>query len=125
MTKEIARLALVMMMALLAVACVTRRPIVGRDIFADRVREIQPGSTTNYEIVESFGPPDGVLHYPDGSQEYRYSYTGWQDRRLELLLYSHTTTEKEHKSLSIHVQNGVVAKVRYSNSANPRENLTR
>jgi hypothetical protein len=125
MTKEITRLVLVMMMALLAVACVTRRPIVGRDIFADRVREIQPGSTTNYEIVEWFGPPDGVLHYPDGSQEYRYSYTGWQDRRLELLVYSHTTTEKEYKSLSIQVQNGVVTKVRYSNSANPRENLTR
>ncbi len=124
MTKEIARLALLMMTALLAVACVTKRPIVGRDIFAERVREIQPGSTTHQEIVEWFGPPDGVLHYPDGSQEYRYSYTGWQDRRLELLVYSHTTTEKEHKSLSIHVQNGVVARMRYSNSANPRENLT-
>jgi len=125
MTKKIVRLALVMMAALLAVGCMTRRPIVGRDIFAERVREILPGSTTHYEIVEWFGPPDGVLHYPDGSQEYRYSYTGWQDRRLELLVYSHTTTEKEHKSLSIHVQNGVVARVRYSNSANPRENLSR
>jgi len=124
MTKEIARLALLMMTALLAVACVTKRPIVGRDIFAERVREIQPGSTTHQEIVEWFGPPDGVLHYPDGSQEYRYSYTGWQDRRLELLVYSHTATEKEHKSLSIHVQSGLVTRVRYSNSANPRENLT-
>lgn len=111
--------------ALLLAACVTRRPIVGRDIAADRVRDIHPGLTTRQEIVEWFGAPDSVLHYPDGGQDYRYSYTGWEDRSVELLVYSHRSTEKEHKSLSIRLRDGVVAHVRFTNSANARENLSR
>lgn len=111
--------------ALLAAACVTHRPIVGRDIPAERVQEIYPGVTAQHEIVEWFGVPDSVLYYPDGSQDYRYSYTGWQDRRLELLVYSRTTTEKEHKSLSIRLRDGLVVHVSFTNSADARENLSR
>jgi len=125
MTKSISRLLLIAMTALLAAACVARRPIVGRDIAPDRVREVRPGTTAQSEVMEWFGPPDSLLHYPDGTQEYRYSYTGWQDRKLGLLVYSRTTTEKEYKSLSIRLKGGLVTRVAYTNSANPKENFSR
>jgi outer membrane protein assembly factor BamE (lipoprotein component of BamABCDE complex) len=125
MLRRTARLAFVLTTVLLAAGCVTRRPIVGRDISAEHVREIYPGSTRQHEVVAWFGAPDRVVHQPDGTQDYQYSYTGWQDRRLELLVYSRTTTEKEHKSLSIRMQDGVVIQVRYTNSANAQQNLSR
>ena len=125
MLKRTARLALVVTMVLLVAGCVARRPIVGRDISAEQVREIYPGSTRQYEVVGWFGSPDRVLHHPDGTQDYQYSYTGWQDRKLELFLYSRTTTEKEHKRLSIRMRDGVVIQVRYTNSANAQQNFSR
>jgi type IV pilus biogenesis protein CpaD/CtpE len=110
---------------LLALGCVARRPIAGRNVPAERVREIVPQTTTEREIVERFGAPDSVLTYPDGSKEFRYSYTGWRDRTVNLLVYSRTTTEKEHKSLSVRLQNGIVTRVAYMNTANPGESISK
>ncbi len=111
--------------ALLLGGCTAHRPIVGRDISTDHVRTIVPQMTTDREVVQWFGTPDSLLHYPDGSQEYRYSYTGWVDHRVPFLVYTRTTTEKEHKSLTVRVQEGVVTGMTYTNTAQPGDNVTR
>lgn len=109
----------------LVLGCTSHRPIVGRDIAVDRVRDIIPQQTTERMIMEWFGAPDSLLHFPDGSQEYRYSYTGWLDREVNLLVYSRTTTEKEHKNLSIRARDGIITRVTFTNTARPKENLSR
>ncbi len=111
---------------LVGAACgVSRRPIVGRDIAVERVRVIVPNETTVREVVDWFGTPDAVLHYPDGSEEYRYSYTGWVDRRVGVPGAARTTTDKEHESLSMRIENGRVTRLHYVNTANPEDNLSR
>jgi hypothetical protein len=112
--------------ALVAAACsVNRRPIAGRDIAVERVRAIVPNETTAREVTDWFGPPDAVLHYPNGSEEYRYSYTGWIDRKVGVPGTARTHTDKEHESLTVRVENGRVTGLRYVNTANPEDNLSR
>ena len=118
--------ALVLRLAgLLAAGCVARRAIVGRDIERDRVKAIRPRVTTTSDIIEWFGTPDSVLHYPDGSRQFRYSYTGWRDRTVHLVLYTRSRTEKEFKNLLIRTQDGVVTQFTYSDSNRPRDNIAR
>lgn len=111
--------------AFFVMGCVSQRPIVGRDIPAGRARDIVAQQTTQQEVVEWFGLPDSLLQFPDGSQEYRYSYTGWLDRKVNMLLYSRTTTEKEYKNLSIRLQDGIVTRVTFTNTAKPKDNFSR
>lgn len=121
----IVRLATVLLLLVMMQGCVTRRPIVGRDIPLERVEAIEPGATTDKDLVEAFGPPDAVLHYPDESQEYRYSYTGWKDRKTSFLLFSRTRTEKEHKNLFVRLHAGVVTGVSYQDALNPQKSFSR
>jgi hypothetical protein len=107
----------------LAPGCAARRPINGRDIGKDQVRAIVPYETTEQEILDWFGRPTSLLRYPDGSKEYAYKYTGWIDRRVNLLVHSRTTTTKEHKKLSVRLDEGRVTGFVYTNSAAPGENV--
>jgi predicted small secreted protein len=123
--RRVRAVAVLVMVAVCTTACVTRRPIAGRDIAATRVRDIVPHETTRDDVIEWFGAPDSVIQYPDGSEEYRYSYIGFRDRRTALSLYAKTTTQKEHKSLAVRLHGGVVIGASYANTARPRENVTK
>ena len=108
------------------IACgVNRRPIVGRDIEVESVRAIVPNETTVQQVIDRFGTPDAVLHYADGSEEYRYSYTGWIDRKVGVPGASHVDTEKEHEALILRIESGRVISFNYLSTANPEDNLAK
>ena len=124
-TTHLPRIALAVGAAIVLVGCVSHRPIRGRDLSTESVREIVVHRTTDEEVLDIFGQPESILEYPDGTQEFRYSYTGWVDRRVNVLIRDRTHTEKEFKRLSIRFRDGVVAQVTYTNTADPSENISR
>lgn len=118
---------------LIAIACslvlgcsyTQRRPITGRDIDPKQVEAIVPKETTKQQLLERFGKPDKVTEQPDGSEEILYDYRGYVEKTNELVVYAKKVTETERKILRVLVKGDVVAEVRYTNSADPSENVSK
>lgn len=114
------------LLVLLAVlGCVTRRALSGRDIAAAQVREIVPHATTRAQVLAWFGEPERIEKASDGSEELVYGYRGSVERTTELLAFAKKTTTEERKTLRVRLQGDLVTEVRYTNSAEPAENLVR
>lgn len=119
--------------AILSVGCnitlppsyVIHRPLHGQDIDPQAVNEIVPGTTTKREIVERFGKPDRTSKNSDGSEEYSFAYSGFIERKSELILWAKSETRDEKKTLRVAFAGDVVSGFAYTNSALPSENLAR
>ncbi len=120
------RLLVVTVAVVIAGACsTTRRPIVGRDIAVERAHTIVPHQTAAADVRTWFGAPDVVLRFTDGTQEYRYTYTGWIDRKIVVMPGAHADTEKEHEALWIRIDGEMVIAVTYTNTADPEKNFSK
>jgi hypothetical protein len=102
-----------------------RRPITGRDIDPKRVEAIVPQETTKPQLLERFGKPDQVTEKPDGSAELLYDYRGYVEKTQELIVYAKKVTETERKILRVLIKGDVVTEVKYTNSADPAENVSK
>ena len=118
-------IAIALIAATVAIACSTvrRRPISGTDLDYDRITQIEPKQTTKSEIEEWFGPAERTIRNDDGTEEARYRYVGFVDRKTEALVYMRNQTEKENKLLRLTLRNGVVEAVEYTDSLQPDRNL--
>ncbi|MGH7859731.1 MAG: hypothetical protein ACREQY_20580, partial [Candidatus Binatia bacterium] len=122
--KRLLSMCIVVVVAVVS-GCTTmrRRPISGQDIDPDQVRQIVPQETTKAQIEEWFGPAEKVVRNADGTEEYRYSYLGYVDRKVEALVYMRKETNKENKYLQLALRDGLVQRVNYTNSLDPDENV--
>jgi hypothetical protein len=125
MMKTVRILAILMAASVLVTACntVRRRPISGTDIDYDKVTQIEPNQTTKSEIEEWFGPAERSIRNDDGSEEVRYRYVGFIDRKTEALVYMRNQTEKENQLLRLTLKDGVVTRVEYTDSLQPDRNV--
>jgi hypothetical protein len=123
--KRHATMALVLLAMFVIAACSTvrRRPVSGTDIDYEHVQQIEPDKTTRSEIEEWFGPPERTIKNDDGSEELRYRYVGFVDRKLEALVYMRNQTEKETELLRLTMEKGVVTGLEFTNSLEPEQNL--
>ena len=121
--KGIAAIAVIAAVTMVGCNTVRRRPISGTDIDYDRVTQIEPTKTTKAELEEWFGPIDRTIKNDDGSEEARYRYVGFIDRKTEALVYMRNQTEKENKLLRLTLRAGVVDAVEYTDSLQPERNL--
>ena len=117
--------AILMAASVLVTACntVRRRPISGTEIDYDKVTQVEPKQTTKSEIEEWFGPAERSIRNDDGSEEVRYRYVGFIDRKLEALVYMRNQTEKENQLLRLTLKDGVVTHVEYTDSLQPDRNV--
>jgi hypothetical protein len=125
MMKTVRILTIVVAAAFVVTACntVRRRPISGTEIDYEKVTEVEPNKTTKSEIEEWFGPAERTIRNDDGSEEARYRYVGFIDRKTEALVYMRNTTEKENQLLRLTLRDGVVTDMEYTDSLQPDRNL--
>ncbi|MGH7803384.1 MAG: hypothetical protein ACREQJ_03480, partial [Candidatus Binatia bacterium] len=102
---------------------VRRRPISGTEIDYEKVTQIEPDQTTKTEVEEWFGPAERTIRNDDGSEEARYRYVGFIDRKTEALVYMRNQTEKENQLLRLTLRGGVVTGLEYTDSLQPDRNL--
>ena len=123
--KTVRILTILVAASVLVAACNTGRlrPISGTEIDYEKVTQVEPKQTTKSEIEEWFGPAERSIRNDDGSEEVRYRYVGFIDRKLEALVYMRNQTEKENQLLRLTLKDGVVTRVEYTDSLQPDRNL--
>ena len=104
---------------------ISRRPISGNEIDGERVSQIEPHKTTKADVDDWLGQPERLLQNQDGSEEARYRYAGFVDRKFEAGVYAKNVTEKEAKLLRLTLRDGVVTKVDFTNSLDSEQNIRR
>ena len=104
---------------------ISRRLISGSEIDGARVGEIELHTTTRADVDDWLGQPERLLQNHDGSEEARYRYAGFVDRKLEAVVYAKNVTEKELKLLRLTLRDGVVTNVDFTNSLDPEQNLNK
>jgi outer membrane protein OmpA-like peptidoglycan-associated protein len=98
------------------------QPIKGRDIDAQSVSTIVPGTTTKQEIVQRFGEPDAQTTNPDGKEQYTYEYSGYVKTIDEKGVYEKDVMKGEKKRLRVVFAGDVVNAYFYTNANAPQEN---
>ena len=69
----------------------SHRGVRGRNLDAESVSAIVPGTTKKQEIVQRFGEPDAKTTNPDGTEQYSYEYTGYVETTNEKVVYAKKT----------------------------------
>jgi outer membrane protein OmpA-like peptidoglycan-associated protein len=100
----------------------SHRGVRGRNLDAESVSAIVPGTTKKQEIVQRFGEPDAKTTNPDGTEQYSYEYTGYVETTNEKVVYAKKTFKDEKKRLRVVFTGDVVTSFAYTNAYAPDEN---
>ena len=105
---------MVLLTSVMTVGCATTS--TGTKVDANRVKQIERGTTTESDVVQMFGKPDSVKQSAKG-KTLVYSYTkaggsvGFGGILLSILtlgIYTPINTEVEQSSLTVSTENGIV-----------------
>ncbi len=75
-----------------------------------QLARIRPGQTTESWVRTTFGEPERLTEYEDGSEVWHYENTSRVDTEVGMFLLFHIDVEsREEKRLAIEIKNGVVS----------------
>ena len=114
---------LMVLLALLLVACAKSDYSVGNDFSSEQVNNIVKGETTTEQLVSWFGQPYSKIVISENETKWMYVHTKGEAKMQSYLVTAKYTSSGTQKTLDILVKNNIVVNYTFTSGPIPGINV--